>query len=162
MSRTTTLPRVVATAATGLAVLAAGVAAPVGAAATERRGTTTVAPSETTRSVLQAVLKPARLDASGAVFPVTNARGGRVSHVGGLQLAESNAATPATSLTLRNFIVDTRAGTVSAIVDDTSRATVFTLASGGTLLFTQAASRALTGGDGLTGVSAGTATVRLG
>jgi hypothetical protein len=136
-------------------------AAPALAAPTHK-GTTAVVPSELTASVLQRLTGPARLTADGAVFGVVGGnRDGVIKHVGGLRVAELNPATDATSLVLSNFWIDTRSMTVSAMVDDSVRATVFDLGSGGVLTFTPTASAAVTGSSGaIAGAVAGTATVR--
>jgi hypothetical protein len=147
------------TVVTATALAAASTAA---SAAPRSKGTTTVAPSAVTASVLQGLTGPADLTDKGAVFGVTgNPSSGVIKHVGGLQLAELDPATAATSLTLSNFWIDTTTSTVSALVNDTVRATVFAVGPGGVLTFTEAASRAVTGSTALTGAVAGTATVAL-
>jgi hypothetical protein len=158
-----TLTRSLGVAATTTALLAGGLAVSPAASADDddREGTTFVAPSETTRSVLLGVVRPAALTKRGAAFPITEVEGSRIEHVGGLRLKELDDRTRATSITIRNFVIDTRRGTVSAAVQGAGRAVVFTLGSGGTLLFTEAASKAITGGSSLTGTSAGVATVEL-
>lgn len=129
-------------------------------AAPRSKGTTTVAPSTLTASVLQGLTGPAQLTGAGAVFGITGKAGAPViKHVGGLRIAELDPATAATSLTLSNFWIDTTTGTVSALVNDAARATVFAVGSGGVLTFTEAASQAVTGTSALTGAVAGTATV---
>lgn len=155
MSNTLTRFVVVTAAASALSLVASPASA-----APATKGTTTVAPSAVTASVLEGLTGPARLTSAGAVFGIVGRTGTSViKHVGGLQLAELDPATPATTLTLSNFWIDTAAGTVSAIVDDTTRATVFRVGAGGVLTFTEAASEAITGTSGLTGAVAGTATV---
>ena len=150
------------TATAGLAVAVLALSGGTASAAPRAKGTTTVAPSAVTASVLQGLTGPASLTSAGAVFGVTgNPGSGVIKHVGGLRLAELDPATPATSLTLSNFWIDTRSATVSALVDDSVRAVVFTVGSDGTLRFTDAASQAVTGSGALTGVVAGTATVAL-
>jgi hypothetical protein len=129
-------------------------------AAPRSKGTTTVAPSALTLSVLQGLTGPAQLTSSGAVFGITGRSGDAViKHVGGLRLAELDPTTAATSLTLSNFWIDTTRHTVSALVDDGSRATVFAVDGAGVLTFTDAASHAVTGSGAITGQVAGTATV---
>ncbi|MGZ6804553.1 MAG: hypothetical protein ACXVFU_16025 [Nocardioidaceae bacterium] len=145
---------------TGAAASALTLVAAPASAAPRTKGTTTVAPSAITASVLEGLTGPAQLTSAGAVFGIVGRTGTSViKHVGGLQLAELDPATPATSLTLSNFWIDTASGTVSAIVDDTTRATVFKVGAGGVLTFTDAASKAITGTGALTGAVAGTATV---
>lgn len=159
MNRRAARALTVATALTTAAGLGVGTAS----AAPRAKGTTTVAPSAVTASVLQGLTGPASLTSAGAVFGVVgNPSSGVIKHVGGLRIAELDPSTPATSLTLSNFWIDTKAGTVSALVDDSVRAVVFTVGQDGTLTFTDAASRAVTGTSALTGAVAGTATVALG
>ena len=156
-----TLPRVLAVVATATALVGAGATSAV--AAPDKKGTTTVAPSALTGSVLQGLTGPARLTDAGAVFGIVgNPKSGVIKHVGGLTVAELDPATAATSVTLSNFWIDTTAGTVSAIVDGGGRADVFLVGAGGTLTFTAAASAAISGGGSLTGAVAGVATVALG
>jgi hypothetical protein len=153
-----TLPRVVTAAATTAALVAA--VAPAAVAAPQKKGTTTVAPSAVTASVLQGLTGPARLTGAGAVFGIVgNAKDGVIKHVGGLTVAELDPATAATSVTLSNLWIDTSTATVSAIVDGGARATVFAVGADGTLTFTGTASAAITGGAALTGEVAGVATV---
>lgn len=152
------LPRVLAVVVTAAALVGAGAAA--AAAAPTKKGTTTVAPSALTASVLQGLTGPAQLTGAGAVFGIVGgSKDGVIKHVGGLTIAELDPATSATSITLSNFWIDTTTGTVSALVDDGMRADVFLVGAGGTLTFTAGASAAVTGGGGLTGLVAGTATV---
>jgi hypothetical protein len=156
-----TLPRVLAVAATAIALVGAGATSAV--AAPDKKGTTTVAPSAITASVLQGLTGPARLTDAGAVFGIVgNAKNGVIKHVGGLTVAELDPATAATSVTLSNFWIDTSTGTVSAVVDGGARADVFAVGAGGTLTFTATASQAVTGSGALTGAVAGIATVALG
>ena len=82
-----------------------------------------------------------------------------IKHVGGLRIAELDPTTPATSITLSNFWIDTTRHTVSALVDDGSRATVFAVDGAGVLTFTDASSQAVTGSSAITGQVAGTASV---
>ena len=154
--RTVNRVAVVGTAALSAVALSATAAS----AAPRSKGTTTVAPSAVTASVLQGLTGPAALTSAGAVFGIVGQPGsGVIKHVGGLQVAELNPTTAATSLTLSNFWIDTRTGTVSALVNDSVRAVVFNVGAGGVLTFTNAASEAVTGSEALTGVVAGTATV---
>lgn len=140
--------------------VAVAVAAAPASAAPRSKGTTTVAPSALTASVLQGLTGPAQLTGAGAVFGITGKPGAPViKHVGGLRIAELDPTTKATSLTLSNLWIDTTTGTVSALVNDSVRATVFTVGAVGALTYTEAASRAVTGTGALTGALAGTATV---
>jgi hypothetical protein len=155
-----TLPRVLAVAATSTALVTG--AATSALAAPMSKGTTTVAPSALTGSVLLGLTGPARLSDAGAVFGIVgNTKNGVIKHVGGLTVKELDPSTAATSVTLSNFWVDTNNATVSAIVNDGARAVVFTLGGDGTLSFTAAASQAVAGNGSLTGLSAGVATVAL-
>jgi hypothetical protein len=159
-----TLSRVlsVAAASTAAATALVGTGASAALAAPTHKGTTTVAPSAVTASVLEGVTGPAQLTAAGAVFGIVgNPAKGVIKHVGGITVQELDPTTPATSLTLSNFWIDPAAGTVSAVVDDGARVVVFTVGAGGALSFTATASQAITGGTALAGASAGTATVAL-
>ena len=148
--------------ATTVVVATAALGCGTASAAPSAKGTTTVAPSALTTSVLQGLTGPATLTSAGAVFGVTgNPSSGVIKHVGGIRIAELNPATAATSLTLSNFWIDTKTGVVSALVNDAVRAPVFTVGAGGALSFTEAASQAVTGTAALAGASAGTATVAL-
>lgn len=131
-------------------------------AAPRQKGTTTVAPSALTASVLQGLTGPAALTTDGAVFGIVGgSRDGVIKHVGGLRVAELDPSTIATSLELSNFWIDTRSGTVSAIVNDTLRASVFDVGAGGVLTFTATASAAVTGSPtAIAGLAAGVATVQ--
>lgn len=132
-------------------------------AAPSSKGTTTVAPSALTGSVLQGLTGPASLTSAGAVFGIVGQpSNGVIKHVGGLRVAELNPNTAATSLTLSNFWIDTKNGTVSALVNDAVRAVVFNVGAGGVLTFTNVASEAVAGSEDLTGKVAGTATVVTG
>lgn len=148
----------------GLGVSATALALDPGLAqaAPRAKGTTTVTPSALTASVLQGLTGPAELGSQGAVFGITgNPDRGVIKHVGGLRVAELDPATAATSLTLSNFWIDTRSATVSALVNDGARAVVFAVGADGTLTFTDAASRAVTGSGAITGAVAGVAHVAL-
>ena len=154
--RTVNRAVVVGTAALSAVTLSATAAS----AAPRSKGTTTVAPSAVTASVLQGLTGPAALTSAGAVFGIVGQPGsGVIKHVGGLRVAELNPNTAATSLTLSNFWIDTKAGTVSALVNDAVRAVVFNVGAGGVLTFSNVASEAVTGSEALTGAVAGTATV---
>jgi hypothetical protein len=151
-----TAAAVTATAGLLLASPSAAFAAPTS------KGTTTVAPSALTAGVLNGVTGPAQLTSAGAVFGIVGtSKQGVIKHVGGIDIDELNAATPATTLTLSNFWIDTTSGTVSAIVNDGARATVFAVDLGtGALTFTAGASAAIIGSAAaLAGAAAGTATV---
>jgi len=141
MHRTLTRFGAVAAGAALAVASTAGVAAASshgpGHAPRHARGTTTIVLDATTvaklttAGITAAALKPARLDAKTltATFPIVgNMKRGFVSHVGGLSLSNST-----TKVTLRNFIVNTRAGTVSAFGtvkgSGGGRLTVFDLAS---------------------------------
>ena len=157
----TTLTRLAAT--TGVVILTAALGTGTASAAPRAKGTTTVAPSPLTASVLQGLTGPATLTSAGAVFGITgNPTSGVIKHVGGITVADLDPTTPATSLTLSNFWIDTRSGVVTALVDDAVRAPVFTVGQDGTLTFTEAASKAVTGSSSaIAGAVAGTATVAL-
>jgi hypothetical protein len=150
------------TAGLGVTATALALGPGLAQAAPRAKGTTTVTPSALTASVLQGLTGPAELGAQGAVFGITgNPGSGVIKHVGGIRVAELDPATAATSLTLSNFWIDTQAGTVSALVNDAVRAVVFAVGSDGTLTFTDAASRAVTGSGAITGAVAGVAHVAL-
>jgi hypothetical protein len=158
-------------AAAGLA--AAAVAAPA-AAAPSAKGSTTIVPSATTLSVFEGVLRPGSLDASvpSVTYGITgNPASGTVRHVGGLAIDGSAGILGDSFLEIRNFWIDTNAGTVSGDVEGVGRAVLFTLdnvavSNGGktitaTLEFTDLASQAAIGSTAISGTSAGTATVSL-
>lgn len=153
--------RSIAVAVTAAALVTGG--ASVASAAPTHKGTTTIAASPLTAGVLVGLTGPAQQTAAGAVFGIVgNPSSGVIKHVGGLVVKELNPATPATTLSLSNFWVDTRTATVSAIVDDATRVTVFRVDLGtGVLTLTPAASTALIGAPGLAGQVAGTATIAL-
>lgn len=133
-----------------------------------KKGTTFVTPSAVTMTVLNGVTAPGALDVGGAEFGIV----GRdypasdvIKHVGGLDLA-----TALGDVEIRDFWIDTAAGTVSAYVPALDvRIDLFVLAdvetSGGdltaTLVFNGAASNVIAGDDSLIGESAGTALVDL-
>jgi hypothetical protein len=141
-------------------------------AAPSNKGTTYVAPSEVTLSVLEGVTAPASLGDMGAAFGITGkpaAKGfndGVVKHVGGLEIGSTLGV-----IEIRNFWIDTNAGTVSAEVADLGRYDLFNLAAApamegcevtATLEFNSFASNAIVGSDAIEGLSAGTACVDLG
>jgi hypothetical protein len=140
-------------------------------AAPSNKGTTYVAPSDVTISVLQGVTAPASLGDMGAAFGITGkpaAKGfneGVIKHVGGLEIGSTLGV-----IEIRNFWIDTNDGTVSAEVADLGRFDLFNLAPApamagcdvtATLLFNGFASSAIVGSDGIEGLSAGTACVDL-
>ena len=140
-------------------------------AAPSNKGTTYVAPSDVTLSVLEGVTAPASLGDMGAAFGITGkpaAKGfneGVIKHVGGLEIGSTLGV-----IEIRNFWIDTNDGTVSAEVADLGRFDLFNLASAedmegcdvtATLLFNGFASSAIVGSDAIQGASAGTACVDL-
>lgn len=140
-------------------------------AAPSNKGTTYVAPSDVTISVLQGVTAPASLGDMGAAFGITGkpaAKGfneGVIKHVGGLEIGSTLGV-----IEIRNFWIDTNDGTVSAEVADLGRFDLFDLAGAdpmegcdvtATLLFNGFASGAIVGSDAIEGLSAGTACVDL-
>ena len=160
--------RIAATVASA-GLLAAAMAVPVGAAPSSK-GTTTVAPSGTTVSVLKGVLRPGSLGDGGAMFGITgNPSSGVIKHVGGLAINGSAGVLADPYLEIRNFWINTKTGFVSGDVENLGRADLFELSnvkiSGdgsmitATLLFTATASAAV--GVDVTGTDAGTATVVL-
>ncbi|MDX5319241.1 MAG: hypothetical protein LPK38_07855 [Actinomycetes bacterium] len=153
-------------AAAGL--VAAGFMGPA-SAAPSNKGTTFVAPSELTVSVLQGVAKPGSLGDRGAGFGIVgNPKDGTIEHVGGLYVYSPASES---TLELRNFTIDVRDrdmdgwGVVTGIVNDSFRAPLFYFdmddAADGTvtLFFTGTASGAVVGSDGIAGAVAGTATI---
>ncbi|NNC91003.1 MAG: hypothetical protein HKN80_00785 [Acidimicrobiia bacterium] len=147
-------------------------------AAPSNKGTTYVTPSDVTLSVLQGVTAPASLDEVDEVlvagFGITGkpaAKGfndGVIKHVGGLEIASQLGV-----IEIRNFWIDTVAGTVSAEVADLGRFDLFNLADvatdvgdcevTATLEFNEFASDAIVGTDiSIEGLPAGTACVDLG
>ena len=153
--------RLATTVAVGALAIAA-IAAPV-SAAPANKGTTTVAPSALTGSVLAGVAKPGYLTSNGAVFGVVgNPADGTIEHVGGLYVNGVGG-----TLELRNFTIRVTDGKVSGIVNDSFRADLFYFdpADAGdgvvTLRFTGTASSAVVGSDAIMGAVAGTATVSL-
>jgi hypothetical protein len=144
------------------AIAISAIAAPV-SAAPGNKGTTTVAPSALTASVLAGVARPGSLGAGGASFGIVgNPKDGTIEHVGGLYVNGVGG-----TLELRNFTIRLADGAVSGIVNDAFRADLFTFdpADAGdgvvTLHFTSLASSAVVGSDAITGAVAGTATVNL-
>ena len=154
------------------ALLVVAVAIPA-VAAPSQKGTTYVAPSELTLSVLEDVTAPASLGDMGAAFGITGkpaAKGfnkGVIKHVGGLEIGSTLGV-----IEIRNFWIDTNNGTVSAEVADLSRFDLFNLAGvatdvgdcevTATLEFNDFASAAIVGDLSIVGLSAGTACVDLG
>lgn len=148
------------------ALLAVAVAVPA-LGAPQKKGTTYVAPSATTVSVLQGVTAPGSLGAMGAGFGIVgNMNKGVIKHVGGLEIA-----TTLGDVEIRNFWIDTNTGTVSAyVVELDARVTLFDLADvsvdaagdvSATLLFNATASDVIVGSQAITGTPAGTALVDL-
>jgi len=154
-------------AAAGL--VAAGFAAPA-MAAPSNKGTTFVAPSALTLSVLEGVAKPGSLGAKGAGFGIVGKpNDGTIEHVGGLYVYSPASMS---TLELRNFTIDIRDldgdgdGVVTGIVNDSFRAPLFSFdmddALDGnpvTLYFTSTASEAVLGSGAITGAIAGTASI---
>jgi hypothetical protein len=142
-------------------------------AAPKNKGTTYVAPSAITLSVLVGVTSPGSLGDLGAGFGIVGkpaAKGfndGVVKHVGGLEIT-----TTLGDLEIRDFWIDTNAETVSAYVPALdARADLFTLSGvyeggsdcevGATLLFNDFASAVIVGSDVISGAEAATACVDL-
>lgn len=164
MRKTTGIATALATAGL-LAVAAAG---PAGAAPSNK-GTTYVAPSALTASVLEGVARPGSLGSMGAAFGIVgNPNDGTIEHVGGLYVYSPASDS---TLELRNFTIDVRDldgngwGVVTGIVNDSFRAPLFSFdmddAADGTvtLYFTSTASEAVLGSGAITGAIAGTATI---
>lgn len=153
--------RIAATVASA-GLMAAAMAAPVGAAPSNK-GTTTVAPSDITVSVLKGVLKPGSAGSSGAVFGIVgNPSSGVIKHVGGLAVNGSAGILGDDYLELRNFWIDTNTSVVSGDVENFGRAPLFDVdLKTGVLTFTVTASLAIVGSDGIAGDVAGTATVNV-
>src|SRR5659263_341196 len=132
-------------------------------AAPANKGTTFVAPSALTSSVLEGVAKPGSLGARGAGFGIVgNPSDGTIEHVGGLYVYSPASDS---TLELRNFTIRVADGRVSGIVNDAFRADLFSFdpADAGdgsvTLYFTGTASNAVVGSNAIAGAVAGTATI---
>jgi hypothetical protein len=162
-----TTARIATTIAVGALALTA-IAAPV-SAAPANKGTTTIDPSATTLAAYNSLAKPGYFNSAGdIVFGVTgNPSDGTIEHVGGLYVNVLAGPNVGGVLELRNFTIRVADGKVSGIVNDSFRADLFMFdpADAGdgvvSLYFTSTASGAVTGGEGITGVFAGTATVDL-
>jgi hypothetical protein len=155
-----------ATAAVALAATA--FAAP--AAAGNKKGTTFVAPSELTGTVLQGVLKPGKLvEGKGAAFRIVgNPKKGPIKHVGGLVVDGSAGILEDDDLKLRNFRIKVGKGVVVGNVEGFGKAKLFTFDPKdakddlqATLFFTETASLAIVGDDSIKGLEAGVATIDL-
>jgi len=158
------------------ATLAAGFMGPA-SAAPSNKGTTTVAPSVATGSVLEGLLRPVVGDAGATFGIVGNPKDGTIEHVGGLAIRTGSGAV----LELRNFTIDLRdrdkdgLGVVTGIVNDSFRAPLFYFGMDDatdddgfvTLFFTGTASGAIDFRDAdgqpvdITDAVAGTATIDL-
>ena len=124
-------------------------------AAPANKGTTFIAPSEITASVLVDVINPFTAGENGVGFGVVgNPTDGTIEHVGGLVVYS-----PAMDkeLKLKNFTIDLDSGYITALVPGIGRAPLFML-DGLTLRFTETASQVLLGNSDITGAVAGTAT----
>ena len=155
--------RIVILALSALLVVAMAVPA---LAAPKNKGTTYVAPSAITGSVLQGVTSPGSLGDMGAAFGIVgNMNKGIIKHVGGLEIT-----TTLGDVEIRNFWIDTNNGTVSAyVVELDARVTLFDLSGvsmddediNATLLFNSTASNVIVGSEAITGAVAATAKVDL-
>ncbi|MEX1297183.1 MAG: hypothetical protein AB1Z67_13540 [Candidatus Limnocylindrales bacterium] len=164
--------RTIVAATAAVALAAAAFTAPVAAGGPNKKGTTFVAPSETTASVLQRVLKPGKLTKKGAAFRIVgNPSKGTIKHVGGLQVDGSAGILEDSTLKLRNFRIKVADGVVVGNVEGFGKAPLFTFDPEdatddlvATLFFTETASLAIvgvTGPDGIDGKEAGVATIKL-
>lgn len=142
-------------------------------AAPKNKGTTYVVPSATTFSVLEGVTSPGSLGDRGAAFGIVGKpaakdfNDGVVKHVGGLEINSTLGV-----IEIRDFWIDTNAGTVSAYVPALDqRVDLFDL-TGYTgpdsdcdvtadLLFNDTASSVIVGDSGIAGLAAGGACVDL-
>jgi hypothetical protein len=145
------------------ALAATAVAAPA-AAAPKNKGTTFVAPSDVTASVLVDVLRPGSLGDKGAGFGIVgNPASGTIKHVGGLSVNGSAGILMDADLELRNFWIEVADGVVSGDVENFGRADLFTFEANDEgsfdLFFTETASLAVIGTDGIEGEFAGTASI---
>jgi hypothetical protein len=158
-------------AATATVALAAAAFAAPAAAGPDKKGTTTVAPSALTLSVLNKELKPAKLTADGAVFRIVgNPKKGPIKHVGGLEVDGSEGILEDSTLKLRNFRIKVADGVVVGNVEGFGKAELFTFDPAdaadltATLYFTETASLAIVGAagpGGIDGLEAGVATIDL-
>jgi hypothetical protein len=123
-------------------------------AAPANKGTTFIAPSDITASVLVDVISPVTPDGDFVGFGVVgNPTDGTIEHVGGL-VVYSPALDK--NLKLKNFTIDLDSGYITALVPGIGRAPLFML-DGLTLRFTETASQVLLGNSDITGAVAGTA-----
>ena len=124
------------------------------AAAPENKGTTFIAPSEITASVLVDVINPFTAQDGYVGFGVVgNPTDGTIEHVGGLVVYSPYLDT---NLKLKNFTIDLTSGEITALVPSIGRAPLFML-DGLTLRFTETASMVLVGNNDIAGAEAGTA-----
>ncbi len=158
--------RITLAAASMVALAAAAMTAPA-AASPNKKGTTYVAPSELTASVLGGVLRPGVLDAEkGAGFRIVgNPAKGPIKHVGGLVVDGSAGILADDDLKLRNFRIGD--GIVTGNVEGFGPAPLFEFDPADaadlevTLHFTATASLAIVGDDSIEGLEAGVATIEL-
>lgn len=129
-------------------LLTATVVALPASAAPSQKGNTEIIPNDTLASLLVSVEDPFQGGELGGVeFGIVgNPSKGVVKHVGGITITTLAGA----ELELRNFWIDLDAGTVSAIVNDGDRLTLFTL-DGTTLLLNDTSSTAIAGDTSLSG-----------
>jgi hypothetical protein len=159
--------RIVILALSALLVVAMAVPA---LGAPKNKGTTYVAPSAITETVLVGPTSPWTDSAMGVGFGITGktfdlATQPVIKHVGGLEIQSTLGV-----IEIRNFWIDAQAGTVSAeVVQLDARVVLFDLADvvidGGdisaTLKFNSVASNVIVGSDAITGATAATAVVDL-
>jgi len=111
--------RTILAASVAVTLTAAAFAAPV-AAGSDKKGTTTIAPSGTTLSVFQKVLKPGKFNAAETTVSfriVGNPSKGPIKHVGGLQVDGSAGILEDEDLKLRNFRIKVPQGLVYGKVE---------------------------------------------
>jgi len=161
--------RTILAASVAVTLTAAAFAAPV-AAGSDKKGTTTIAPSGTTLSVFQKVLKPGKFNAAETTVSfriVGNPSKGPIKHVGGLQVDGSAGILEDEDLKLRNFRIKVPQGLVYGKVEGFGKAPLFSFDPTDaddlevTLLFTETASAAIVGDDSIAGLEAGVATIDL-
>lgn len=154
----------------GLAALLVLALAVPAIARPSNKGTTYVAPSATTASVLVDVTSPSELTNLGAAFGIVGKafpKSDVIKHVGGLEIRTTLGV-----VEIRNFWIDTTAGTVSAYVPALDvRVDLFDLADvevtdagdiTATLLFNATADSVIVGDAAdIVGASAGTALIDL-
>ncbi|MFC3687032.1 hypothetical protein [Aquipuribacter hungaricus] len=138
-----------------VAVATAVVAAPA-SAVPNRRGNTEIVPNATLQSLLVSVDAPVTPgDAGGVEFGIVGQpTSGVVRHVGGITISTLTGG----QLELRNFWIDTGAGTVSAYVGGVGRLELFEL-DGLTLELNATASTAIAGDASLVGAPVAEAVV---